>query len=447
VEKWISTACLCAFLSAFSPVTGASDRAGQPAAIAPGQLILSGREIDQLILAPMGGILHFPSIDRFIGNRAEPLAFRKVKLFAAGARTWVVDGSGGREFRRDGRDFYMARSRDSAIGLSVDPSSGRLQGFSVQAGERMQIRGNLLSGLEFAPIAESEDASNTCASDSGMQIAGISGTGQAGAFASQSAALAGESLTYQAVVAVETDSDWLKGLGDDAATAQTWISDAFLAMNVFFERDIETRLLLGDVFLRIGTDPYSASSDRYQQLNEFGEYWRTRMGHVDRQFALKLSGRGINQGSFSGIAWVDAYCETGRSANGGSVTYGSYSLNAVGSSRTAANTALYLGHELGHNLGSPHTHCYSPPVDQCYSGASGCYSGTPQCPTAGRGTIMSYCHVGGSNGAGCGTSFSEFHPTVQSRLEGRLADQVSAGCISLYSGPPADEVIFSGGFE
>jgi hypothetical protein len=60
---------------------------------------------------------------------------------------------------------------------------------------------------------------------------------------------------------------------------------------------------------------------------------------------------------------------------------------------------------------------------------------------------MSYCHVRGGNGADCGTSFSEFHPTVQSRLEGRLADETSAGCISLYSEPPADSIIFSAGFE
>jgi len=443
--KWMSTACLCAMLSVFSPSGKAFDDPGRPAPIPPGQVFLGTAEIDQLILAPRGRGLHFPSIDRFIGNRAEPLEFRKISLFAAGARTWVVDGAGAREFRRDGRDFYIARSRHSAIGLSVDPSSGRLQGFSVQAGERMQLRGNLLGGLEFAPIEEHEDAVNTCASDTGMQLTDDAGLGQAQVYGSQSAALAGESLTYQAVVAVETDSDWLSGLGDDPGAAQAWISDAFLAINVFYERDLETRLLVGDVFLRIGSDPYSATADRHEQLNEFGAYWRNEMGHVDRQFALKLSGRSINRWSFSGIAWVDAYCEYGRSAGGGA-TYGSYSLNAVGSSRTAANTALYLGHELGHNLGSPHTHCYNPPVDQCYNGAGGgCYSGTPQCPDAGRGTVMSYCHVGGDNGADCGTSLSEFHPTVQSRLEGRLADEVTAGCIDLYSEPV--DVIFNDGFE
>ncbi len=98
-------------------------------------------------------------------------------------------------------------------------------------------------------------------------------------------------------------------------------------------------------------------------------------------------------------------------------------------------------------MGSPHTHCYDPPVDQCYNGAGSCFTGTPQCPAAGRGTIMSYCHVGGSSGAGCGTSNSEFHPIVQSLLEDRLASEAARGCISLYSEPPVNSIIFSDTFE
>lgn len=436
---------MCAFFSAFQSVVFAATYPGPPVAIEPGKFVFTPSEVDQLVLPGRGRTLHFPSIDRMMGNRFEPLEFRRLGLFAAGARTIVIEGSHQRELGRHTRDFYIARNALMGIGFAVDTISGRLQGFAVQAGERMQIRGNIVSGVEFARIEEHPDASNTCASDSGMQMPGESGGDRLDAFGSQSAALAGESLTYQAVVAVDTDSDWLSGLGDDADAAHIWIGDAFLAMNVFFERDVETRLLIGDVFLRIGTDPYSTSSDRYAQLNEFGSYWMSEMGHIERQFALKLSGRGIKPYYFSGIAWVDAYCEYGRAVNGGADTYGSYSLNAVGAARTAVDTALYIGHELGHNLGSPHTHCYNPPVDKCYNGAAanGCYSGVPQCPAAGQGTVMSYCHMGGSNGADCGASLPEFHPIVQSRIEGRLADEVSAGCISLYSEPPPEPEISS----
>jgi len=223
-----------------------------------------------------------------------------------------------------------------------------------------------------------------------------------------------------------------------------WITDIFLIMNVFYERDIETRLLIGDVTLRIGTDPYSVPSNRNDQLDEFGNYWRYNMTGIDRDFAAMFSGRSISSGSFSGIAWVNVYCNKGQSQ--GSSTVGSYSFNAIGSGRTALNTALFVGHEIGHNLGSPHTHCYSPAVDNCYASQSGCYSGPLSCPSPGnKGTVMSYCHLGSSSGgAGCG-SLQEFHPTVQGLLESRLAAN-SPSCIAPFEEPGID-LIFDHGFE
>ena len=295
----------------------------------------------------------------------------------------------------------------------------------------MQISGNFMSQLEISDVEASEEGSNLCGTENDSQpldaLDGIRAPTALGA----SAAAAGEVISFQAVVAVDTDNEWMDGFSDDPDAALEWITDLFLAMNVFYERDIETHLLLGDVILRTAPDPYTIPSDRYQQLNEFGEYWMENMSQIDRQFALLLSGRSINSGSFSGIAWINQYCDYGRRF--GNNVAGSYSYNAIGSRRTAGNTALYVGHEIGHNMGSVHTHCYDPPVDQCYSGEGGCYSGNPACPAGGKGTVMSYCHVGGADGAGCGTSNQEFHPTVQSLLEGRLADEMAAGCIAPFA--------------
>jgi hypothetical protein len=87
-----------------------------------------------------------------------------------------------------------------------------------------------------------------------------------------------------------------------------------------------------------------------------------------------------------------------------------------------------VAHELGHNFGSHHTHCYSPPIDECYAGEGGCYVGETSCPGGGPGTLMSYCHV-----KGCGKTH-DFHPRVISHLETDMGYKI--GVCLFDEGPP-----------
>ncbi|MBT8054138.1 MAG: choice-of-anchor D domain-containing protein [Xanthomonadales bacterium] len=429
-----------------SPLLNASEPTGSPRGggllgkgkipevveIRPGTIALSRREIDSLIFSKRGAVLRLPTLDEYTGNRETSLEFTRIGLFAPGARVEVVSEQGRENMTPGPREFYLAGNATTGVGLAVNPDTGEISGFINRQGSKLEISGNIVSRLQFSPIAETPDGSNSCATGLDGQPPEVLQKLDAPSFFSASAAAPGEIISYQAIVAVDTDSEWLDGFNDDADAAMNWIADAFLAMNVFYERDVETRLLMGDVILRLGSDPYSVASGRSDQLDEFGAYWKDNMADVERQFAMMMSGRDIGGYGFSGIAWLDQFCEYGRTW--GSRTVGSFSFNAIGSSRTPGNTAIYLGHELGHNMGSPHTHCYNPPVDSCYNAeGNGCFSGDPVCPAAGRGTIMSYCHVGGSNGAGCGTSNSEFHPTVQSLIESNLAVEMAAGCIMPFS--------------
>jgi uncharacterized repeat protein (TIGR01451 family) len=128
---------------------------------------------------------------------------------------------------------------------------------------------------------------------------------------------------------------------------------------------------------------------------------------------MMLSGKQSSGSSASGIGWLNALC---------SGSYG-YTFSQVFkfAGSTASNDVSLVAHELGHNFGSRHTHCYptaTTPIDTCYSGESGCYSGTPACPTPFtitpinggpvtnvKGTLMSYCHLL----SGCSAS-PVFHP-------------------------------------
>lgn len=131
-------------------------------------------------------------------------------------------------------------------------------------------------------------------------------------------------------------------------------------------------------------EPYNISAGT--ALNDFGN---ALGGNFNGNIAHFVR---LNTGSFSGIAWVDALCSNVP-----------YAYSEVASSYSAYPAYSWnvnvVTHEMGHNLGSPHTHaCSWPggPIDNCYSPEGSCSPGPS--PGAGGGTIMSYCHLVNSIG-------------------------------------------------
>jgi hypothetical protein len=417
-----------------------------------GELTLSRKESNSLAQSRKGSTLALPAIDEFMANDGPPLEFRRVELFAPGARIMVVGADGTVERQQDARQFFIASNSSTGVGLALDSASGEISGFAIKGSSKLRLQGRADGRIQLQSVEELSGDSSVCSTALGDQPPESVAFLNDSIPESLSGIAGGGGISFQTVIAVDTDTEWMAQRDEDpeldaSDNALNWITNAFLAMNVFYERDVELHLLIGDVFLRLSSDPYSlpgtaSSSDK---MNEFATYWRNNMASVDRDFATLFSGRGTGAGSYSGIAWVNQYCIKG--ATQGDQTRGSYSYNYMGANRTVANTAIFIGHELGHNFGSPHTHCYTnPPIDQCYSGESGCYTGPESCPAGGKGTIMSYCHL--SSGASCGTNNSEFHPRVQSLIEGRLAANFPS-CISEYEEPidPGEPPIFKNNFE
>jgi hypothetical protein len=203
------------------------------------------------------------------------------------------------------------------------------------------------------------------------------------------------STVYTVTLAIETDYE-LRQLFSSTDGEIRYIADLTAAASAIYWRDVKTVFQIGTVHLwTTSGDPWTAT-DTESALYEVGDYWHANYSGVARTTVHFLSGKDMG----GGIAWLGVLCQadfyTGAHYGGG---YGvSSSLNGQFST---TSPSLYWDidcfmHEIGHNFDSPHTHCYSPPIDHCYNGEPGCYSGAlcvngTSDPCTG-GTIMSYCH-------------------------------------------------------
>jgi cysteine-rich repeat protein len=185
-------------------------------------------------------------------------------------------------------------------------------------------------------------------------------------------------------VAIDTDTELVGQFGSLGA-ATNYLTSLFAAANVIYERDVQLHLTLNYLRLRASSDPWT-SADTADQLDELQAHWlngSNGMPNAANDIVHLVSGKGPS----GGIAYVTAACNA-------TYHFGVSQVNAAFdvSDPYGIWDVLVFTHEIGHNMGSQHTHCYSPPVDQCFNGEGGCYAGSTSLPPGG-GTIMSYCHL------------------------------------------------------
>lgn len=398
--------------------------------------LLAGVAVDTRALrqALPGEAVAVAGLAELAGSPA-PTALTRVDLWAPGARTWVVAGGERRELPRAEAAMFLGTGADGTRAALLLQPDGRIWALVAGASGPVEARG---AGGVLVPVESDSNHAGAQFQCGGAELP----AGEAMVFydtKGPAAAFFG-TPSYQAVVAIDTDNEFHhKKFANNTSDATIWIDELFLAMNVFYERDLSLRLLRGDTTFRLdldlvptyNDDPWTGGSGASQaQLNEFGTWWSINQASVPRVFAALLSGKSALPNSASGFAWLDGYCEKLSSGGG-------YSVNQIftGNFGTFFDANL-VGHELGHNAGSAHTHCYNPRVDTCYSGESGCYVGPTSCPVAGQGTVMSYCHIGA-----CGVqNAAAFHPTVIANISGFI-DAHHPGCVEDFA------TLFEDGFE
>ncbi len=377
------------------------------------------------------------------GVRQDVLITRH-EIYAPGARVLRVDAAGTHELPRSPLVFFWGTVADeplSGIYLALDPARGTIEALDQNAtGGQHQLRPlvpgkpglhllatpeGFLAGQGAQPKPKwtcAEDqlppgrAGSTAAAGSPAQLAQSPQLPQLAqdivALSTPPISASAGSSFATATVAIDTDHEFMSlKFSDNTTNATNYIASLFAQINVMYQRDLQVQLLVGTTILRTASvaDPYTqqpsngaASSD---QLSEFSNYWSANEGAVTRTVTTMLSGKSPNPDEASGIAWVAGLCDKNFGYNFSQVFLIDY----------LAGDASVVGHEIGHNFGSRHTHCYTPPIDECFNLEAGCWSGAESCPAPSTvngipnvlGTMMGYCHLLN----GCTTSMV-FHPRV-----------------------------------
>ncbi|MBX3364268.1 MAG: hypothetical protein KF866_05820 [Phycisphaeraceae bacterium] len=182
-------------------------------------------------------------------------------------------------------------------------------------------------------------------------------------------------------IAYETDRELLVNrFGGSTANATAYIQLLTAALTEIYTRDVNLRFRISYLSLWTTNDPWNQNSTS-AQLNQFRSWWAQNRTDVERDVAHFLSGRNLG----GGVAYLSAVCN--GNAYGLSANLAGFFPYPLVDHHGQNWDIMVTAHELGHNLGSGHTHdigSYDPVIDGCGNG---------DCSDAWEGTIMSYCHT------------------------------------------------------
>ena len=157
----------------------------------------------------------------------------------------------------------------------------------------------------------------------------------------------------------------------------------------------DINVLLSEIFIYTTIDPYAWSDDWSNWLS-FGAYIDTA-SNFDEDLAMLIS---LQFGGGSGVGVIDALCSTYDPSEWQEA--GRHAVSTIDpfydSVPTFSRSIYIISHEMGHNMGSRHTHwCgwVGGAIDDCAGFTEPIYDTSASCPLGpppfNGGTIMSYC--------------------------------------------------------
>lgn len=180
--------------------------------------------------------------------------------------------------------------------------------------------------------------------------------------------------------------------GSNTTTTTNWMTSVFNNVQTLYNND-GISVAIKSIFIWTVDDPYSGTGSS-DYLNQFAELRPVFDGDIAQLV-------GIDPGGLGGVAFLRALCST--------IGYGYSDINfGFNTVPTYSWTVMVITHEMGHGLGSSHTHsCVwngnNTAIDNCAPSVIGgdgssCMTNPPTIPTVAKGTIMSYCHLVGGVG-------------------------------------------------
>ena len=210
-------------------------------------------------------------------------------------------------------------------------------------------------------------------------------------------------------VYVECDYKSYQDNGSSLPNTEAWVAALWNEVITLYGNE-DIPVMVSDVLVYTSSDPFAGLNSTSAVLSAFV----THMNSItyNGRLAHFMSTRGLG----GGIAYINVLCSTtnmcavSASLSTTILPFPTYSWNVE-----------VVTHEMGHNVGSPHTHACawngnSTQVDDCGNvwaanngntpeGAA-CYNpGSPILPTGTGGTIMSYCHLIGNVGINFNNGF------------------------------------------
>lgn len=219
-------------------------------------------------------------------------------------------------------------------------------------------------------------------------------------------------------VYIEVDDIMYNDFSRNMTAVMSYVTGVWNVSSLLYENE---DIILGIETVKVwdSADPYRKNGAR-NLLDDFSSNIKNDfegdIGHI-----LTTS-----RNNMGGLAWVDVLCD-------GYVSFNNFNRTAMSNISTNYRqfpqyswTVMVVTHEMGHNLGSQHTHSCSwgpnnnTALDNCAQTEGGCARGPA--PTQG-GTIMSYCHL-----TSHGINFTlGFGPEPGDRIRNRVANAACLG--------------------